>query len=641
MRLPQNFSARDLSIFLFIGLLLVMSMFVAGEWNRWLLSVVHISVFLILYLVVRTQGMHTFGEILRMPAVRAYGMFLVFQLLLFVFSELTYAAYSRWMLLLVYGAVLLIGVAITKVRHATKILVGIILGVATLAASLTLIMAIREQTLRADGPLGNANVLGGYLALVLPLFLVSISETTGWLRRVCQIGGVITTLGLISSFSYTAWVSVVVVALVIIPFSTKRLVTRRRALSAVIGGLAVLLLIIGVRYAATKDFSNAVAVHRTISTTSVTTSFSQRVSFNQIALRMFADHPLTGVGLGGFQQAFPRYATTLLEQPKYVHNYYLELLAETGIMGVVSFVIVLYFIGRSGLLYLRRLQRDAGPYVLGMSALVCIGLVHAGLDFAFSFPSVGILFWLIVGTLLGSLRQPAESTDPVSTNATRGIMAGVTIVLVVLFIRGILLAGAAMYTDRAILAQNDGEIEEHVRANELSYLLDPNPQMLLDAGWVLIGQGGVESASRAEQLGRRALRVAPDNYFIYHLIGRARYDQGDLDGAEESFTTALRLDPWLHPNFHLDLASVYLQKGDRDRARYQLASVLDQYGPGVPYSANPSVLNHLARVAHLLGTVEKDAGDTDAARAYYARALEYDPTYSPAAASLDTLEASE
>lgn len=641
MRLPQNLSWHELSTFLCIGLLLVISMFAAGEWNRWLLSVVHISVFLILYLLVRTQGMHTFWEILHMPIVRAYGIFLVLQLFLFTFSGFTYVAYSRWMLFLVYGVLLLIGVAIAKVHNATKILLGSILGVATLAASVTLISAIRELALRADGPLGNANVLGGYLALILPLFLVSISETKGWLRRASQTGAIITTLALISSFSYTAWVSIIVAALVIVAIYSKRLLTRRRVLSTVISGLTVLLLIIGVRFAITKDFSDAVAVHRTIPTASVSTSFSQRVSFNQIALRMFADHPLTGVGLGGFQQAFPRYATTLLEQPKYVHNYYLELLAETGIMGFASFVIVLYIIGRSGLVYIRKFQKDNAPYVLGMSVLVMIALIHAGLDFAFSFPSVGILFWLIVGTLLGSIRQPAENADPVSKASYRGVMAGVTVVLVVLFIRGILLAGAAMYADQAILAQNNAETDEHVRANELSYLLDPNPQMLIDAGWVLIGQGDVESASRAEQLGRRALRVAPDNYFIYHLIGRARYDQGDLDGAVASFTTALRLDPWLHPNFHLDLASVYLKKGDQDHARYQLTSVLDKYGAGIPYSANPNVLNHLARVAHLLGTVEEDAGDTDAARAYYARALEYDAMFSPAAVSLDALEASE
>jgi O-antigen ligase len=69
-----------------------------------------------------------------------------------------------------------------------------------------------------------------------------------------------------------------------------------------------------------------------------------------VAWRIFGEHHLTGVGVGNFTLLEPRYVLQpgslthvklVAETPSLVHNAYLQLLAETGVVGLVAFLLVL------------------------------------------------------------------------------------------------------------------------------------------------------------------------------------------------------------------------------------------------------------------------------------------------------------
>ena len=72
-------------------------------------------------------------------------------------------------------------------------------------------------------------------------------------------------------------------------------------------------------------------------------SFSRRSQLTQMAIAMFKDRPLTGVGLNNFTVVMDQYgyipATTRFLQP--VHNIYLLLLSETGLIGIFGFLYLL------------------------------------------------------------------------------------------------------------------------------------------------------------------------------------------------------------------------------------------------------------------------------------------------------------
>jgi O-antigen ligase len=60
-------------------------------------------------------------------------------------------------------------------------------------------------------------------------------------------------------------------------------------------------------------------------------------------LRMFAAHPLLGVGAGNYNAAYPRYTPSLSCWPEglgQAHNYYINVAAETGLLGVLTFLAV-------------------------------------------------------------------------------------------------------------------------------------------------------------------------------------------------------------------------------------------------------------------------------------------------------------
>lgn len=76
-------------------------------------------------------------------------------------------------------------------------------------------------------------------------------------------------------------------------------------------------------------------------------SFRGRSSENQVAIDMFMDNPILGVGLGNYNQKYQEYSRSLgldfRNTARSAHSLYLEILAERGLFGVASFFVLLYY----------------------------------------------------------------------------------------------------------------------------------------------------------------------------------------------------------------------------------------------------------------------------------------------------------
>jgi O-antigen ligase len=122
-----------------------------------------------------------------------------------------------------------------------------------------------------------------------------------------------------------------------------------------------------------------------------------RVAMDKDTFRIFADHPLTGTGLGTLIAVYPRYesfynGTTV----DHAHNDFLELLADTGLVGglcAVFFVLVLFQRGFGNFQAATRNSEKAlviGPLV------ACAGLLlHSLVDFNLHIPSNALIFLLL------------------------------------------------------------------------------------------------------------------------------------------------------------------------------------------------------------------------------------------------------
>jgi len=70
----------------------------------------------------------------------------------------------------------------------------------------------------------------------------------------------------------------------------------------------------------------------------------QRIYIWISAWKMFLDHPIFGVGFSAFSKMYPYYRLpqAIKENMSFAHNLPLNLLAETGILGFLSFSLVIF-----------------------------------------------------------------------------------------------------------------------------------------------------------------------------------------------------------------------------------------------------------------------------------------------------------
>lgn len=67
-------------------------------------------------------------------------------------------------------------------------------------------------------------------------------------------------------------------------------------------------------------------------------SAEARIHSWRVAIKMIEDHPLTGVGLASFLDAFPEYSTT---KPLMAHDTFLQIAAESGLLAGFAYLLVL------------------------------------------------------------------------------------------------------------------------------------------------------------------------------------------------------------------------------------------------------------------------------------------------------------
>jgi O-antigen ligase len=129
---------------------------------------------------------------------------------------------------------------------------------------------------------------------------------------------------------------------------------------------------------------------------------------------MFFDHPVAGMGLGSLVSAYPRYET--LYDGKvvdHVHNDYMELIAEMGILGLCCGMAFLWLLFRGAV---RCFEAEQGHFsrALHAGAIAAVSglLLHSLVDFNLHIPSNALLF-LLQAHLATTAPLPSEgSTMP-------------------------------------------------------------------------------------------------------------------------------------------------------------------------------------------------------------------------------------
>jgi O-antigen ligase len=110
---------------------------------------------------------------------------------------------------------------------------------------------------------------------------------------------------------------------------------------------------------------------------------------------MFKDHPLLGVGLNNFTVAMDEYGQvsgwTRFLQP--VHNVYLLVAAETGLVGFIAFIGLLFIV------FCSLIKKRNYLLLISMTQITLLCLFD---HYFFTLQQTDLLFWLIVGLVFST-----------------------------------------------------------------------------------------------------------------------------------------------------------------------------------------------------------------------------------------------
>lgn len=186
---------------------------------------------------------------------------------------------------------------------------------------------------RYTGLGGNENVIASIMAFALPLaWYLSVTRRSGWLRWINLIYLPVGVLGIVLTASRGGAV-LAVVGLAVIPLTYTHISRIRRIL---------LTTILGVMAVALVNLVPPENVARLTETSSELTegNVSNRSQIWEAGLEVYSDHPVLGVGVGGFSDA----VMPILGYKQVAHNVFVNLLTEMGVVGLGLYTLMLLVI---------------------------------------------------------------------------------------------------------------------------------------------------------------------------------------------------------------------------------------------------------------------------------------------------------
>lgn len=183
------------------------------------------------------------------------------------------------------------------------------------------------------------------------------------------------------------------------PLPAPRLAARHGI--ALAAGAAVLALA-ALAFAAGEERGPAVGTPTTGATAErLASADSNRYAYWKVALRAFADHPVQGVGSGGFAVVWLR-EREIDDPVRDAHSLPIETLAELGLVGALLLALFAGGVLAAGVTAQRRSALAAGPI-----AVAVVYAVHACVDWDWEMPAVTIPALAAAGLLL-ALAEPDD-----------------------------------------------------------------------------------------------------------------------------------------------------------------------------------------------------------------------------------------
>jgi O-antigen ligase len=261
-----------------------------------------------------------------------------------------------------------------------------------------------QRAFRYFGTMGNANFAGGLLGASMGWFVFAYWRARRPLSRTLVVGWAgVTVFALWLTSSRGAFVAAVATALVAIVVFRERLPRWLFIGSMAVAGVVLLTVVAAIFRVKSPSQTIGSEGANTFGGPNVfrTNTLAFRTYWWKSALLIFAAHPITGTGPDTFIVVYPRYTvpaaahTTGAQRTDAPHNIYLEHAASLGILGLGSYLALVFLAFRWGLRRMKSLQ-GVEAELLGSFLALLAGYLAQGF-FSIDVAALVIIGWLALG----------------------------------------------------------------------------------------------------------------------------------------------------------------------------------------------------------------------------------------------------
>lgn len=510
----------------------------------------------------------------------------------------------------------------------------IIGGLVSLIGFVLFIISKSEMDLRLDSVLYNPNSLAGYLIGIWPIALVLLFSDLkkSWKILLITLNIIIGT-AFILTVSYTGWASMLPILLFIIFYFHKKIFKIKFVLASLISIVIIISALFCLRFYHNKSTPTGAEIAPAVSSSHAISSFTQRQYFLQVGYEIFVKHPITGIGLNNLKLAYQQIQNNVIETPRSTHNNYLDLLVETGLLGL------LVFLGFIFSLFFKITKFKNNYFILGLF-LGWLGLLmHGAVDFAWQTKIVIINFFVISGLLYGYYLKQTETKHISSQQKVK-----YNLIIILLLIFSILFIARGVQIFYSNYLQSEGERYQELQGYtkaidnfQQAWKINKDPELLAKIG---ILQYTKEDYTAAETTAKQWIINSPQDANAYQLLGRIYKEQNKLAEADEQFTKAVSLNPLNNIEINTDLMEIYLMQ----KKYSEIIAATDPY-----LTINSEKINTTselvkitnidrAKMLNYLGEAYLALGDKTKAKESWQRALTERPSYAVVQEKINQLE---
>ncbi len=313
-------------------------------------------------------------------------------------------------------------------------------------------------------------------------------------------------------------------------------------------------------------------------------SLSVRIGYWLNTSEMIKDHPLRGVGIGNFQVFYPLYANKVVRDQafsmasaaEHAHNDYINIVAETGIIGGLLWVWIVAVFGRHMRIAFGRLP-SSSSYLLAVSFLA--GIIGLGVTACFSFPlykSVPAYLLAVYFAGLMALSKLPQAESPSKTNPAdhtarlpRGAASLAALVAGCFFLGSLKLAYAARQADIHYGQMSSWDIQGNPQQTmeEAKKVMRYNPYR--NRTLFYLGKGLIDTGNPVEGLKvlERYKNYYPNSLPFLLNLAMAYFVQGEYDKSSAICADTLRYHP--ESEHFLALRAMIATAADQHQMAYQ------------------------------------------------------------------------